>query len=273
MTTININPINPLLNMIPTGGNFTLMGQQPGRSVLPSGLWRFLTQNGLSMTQKEFETAPNLLAYYLKSELTMFDMNEALISSIRDDDRVMKWMDEVDDVKYEQIPVEKIKIKKTLTLEKFLKTREREIAKTYKKYLKNIYKQKDNGFNPLEHRLKIESGLMRAKLPINITQTYLIEYLKLDSMQVDLQKEFAINKFFRKFKTHIEVEKYLNFIKKEYSDVDTADIKIDQVQLSQMKKIVLEGLKNEIEILEKYYLKLKLSSKMHASYKEKVKKI
>lgn len=62
-------------------------------------------------------------------------------------------------------------------------------------------------------------------------------------------------------------------MKKEVEDVRSAEVDIDNETLKNMKKIVIEGLDNEIQIIEKYCLNLKLNEKMESSFKEKTKKI
>lgn len=216
----------------------------------------------------------SLLKYYLNGNINDSVEQKIIKESIQDFLNKIPDRFNFNDVKKLNFMINNFNKKnKTLSFEKFIKQKEKQNLKDYRKYLKNKNKTITIGELSLEEKLIGHTNIIKFKLPVVFSKVYFEEYLSLEKTTTTLEKEFKVNKFYKTLTDYREVEKYLGFMKKEVEDVRSAEVDIDNETLKNMKKIVIDGLDNEIQIIEKYCLNLKLNEKMESSFKEKTKKI
>ena len=231
-----------------------------------------LTQGGqisINKIMEAFKDNQNFFNYYVNNDFKDYE-------SHMHEEQNKAFNDFLSKVPERFKPNDNIKVKtknKKLSFNQFMKEKEKENLKEYRKYLIKNNKFYDAPFFDLKDRLKFNTQKIKSKLPINFSEIYFSEFLKLNEINTDLEKEYKVNKFYKTLTDYREVEKYLEFMKKEVDDVKNAKVDLENINLERMRKIVIEGLDNEVQIIEKYCLNLKLNSNFEDKFKDKVKKI
>lgn len=149
-----------------------------------------------NIVEKFVKSKESLLKYYLNGNVNDSVEQKIIKESIQDFLNKIPDRFNFNDVKKLNFMINNFNKKnKTLSFEKFIKQKEKQNLKDYRKYLKNKNKIITIGELSLEEKLIGHTNIIKLKLPVVFSKVYFEEYLSLEKATTTLEKEFKVNKF------------------------------------------------------------------------------